>query len=528
MRNFLKINFFILMALVSYKMELAAQNVSFGPISSPEVGIRVNSVQNMFANGDTVWVGPIMNSNIGNTINWRIPEGADSLVTGRGRMFSINATGKNVLAGVATNVQVRGESVATAMGFYYSEDGGEQWNWIAHPLESEDDTTFTYGNEVYTKLPVIVPEQSPSYEVEIFGNVFFSANWATGILRSMDKGQSWERLILPPVNVSDMQPGERFQFYSPSGNANQPESPKEYDPRPNNSLSNNYLGYSVLVDKRGRLWAGTAGGFNISDNAITADRSQIRWQHYAFNLNPGKMIGSWVITIQEDVQNEQVWMTNWSTSTSERDGVLQVDLDLTTFKKHLVGERIYDISIKGDTVLAVGDNGLFISPDYGKTWINRKQITSPNSFIRSEARFQSTAVTNEGTMWVGTSDGIATTKDFLSWNIIRTDVPLSGETVYQEQPSVSSYAYPNPFSQNVHQIVRVKFEVQNSQNGQIRIFDAAMRLISQDNLQFGAPGSYEAVWDGKDQNGYTVSNGIYLYAVEVDGKTLKGKIVVAQ
>lgn len=523
-----KIIILLLVLSLSITEMSRAQNAVFGPISNAEIGIRVNSVQNMFAHGDTVWIGPIMNSNIGNALNWRIPEGADSLVTGRGRMFAINASGKRVLAGIATNVQRQDDSVPTAMGFYFSDDGGELWNWIQHPLENEEDTTFTYGNEVYTQLPVIVPEQSPSYEVEMFGDVFFSANWATGILRSRDRGQSWERLILPPVNVSDMQPGERFQFYSASGSSNQPDSPKEYDPRPNNALSNNYLGYSVLVDKRGRLWAGTAGGFNISDNALSADRSEIRWQHVAFNLNPGKMIGNWVITLQEDVEKDQMWMTNWSTSQTERDGILQVDLDLTTYKKHLVGERVYDLAIKGDTVLAVGDNGLFISPDYGKTWINRKQISSPNSFIRSDARFQSAAVTSDGTMWVGTSDGIATTKDFLSWNIIRTDVPLNGETVYQEQPSVSSYAYPNPFSQNLHQVVRIKFDVENSNSGQLRIFDAAMRLIHQNDLQFGASGSYEAVWDGKDQNGYTVANGIYLYAVEVDGKTLKGKIVVAQ
>jgi len=528
MMHLFKKTLFLFVSLLLMNISSKAQNAVFGPISSPEFGIRVNSVQNMFANGDTVWIGPIMNSNIGNALDWRIPENADSLVTGRGRMFAVNATGRRVLAGVATNAQRQGESVATAMGFYYSNDGGTEWSWIQHPLENEDDTTFTYGSEVYTKLPVIVPEQSPSYEVEIFGDVFFSANWAAGILRSLDRGQSWERLILPPVNISDMQPGERFQFYNASGPNNQPDSPKEYDPRPNNSLSNNYLGYSVLVDQRGRLWAGTAGGFNVSDNATTADRSEIRWQHFAFNLNPGKMIGNWVITLQEDVKNEQMWMTNWSTSLSERDGVLQVDLDLNNFKKHLIGERVFDLAIKGDTILAVGENGLFISPDYGKTWINRKQITSPNSFIRSEARFQSTTVTSDGTMWVGTSDGIATTKDFLSWNIIRTDVPLNGETIYQDQPSVSSYAYPNPFSQNVHQVVRVKFDVQNSQSGQIRIFDAAMRLIHQNDLQFGAAGSYEAVWDGKDQSGYIVANGIYLYAVEVDGKTLKGKIVVAQ
>lgn len=521
---------FILLVFVgiSIAMNSSAQNAVFGPITSPEVGIRVNSVQNMFAHGDTVWIGPIMNSNIANALDWRIPIGADSLITGRGRMFAINATGKRVFAGIATNVQRQEASVPMAMGFYYSEDGGEIWNWINHPLENEDDTTFVYGNEVYTKLPVIVPEQSPSYEVEIAGDVLFSANWATGILRSLDKGQNWERLILPPVNVADMQPGERFQFYSASGSGNQPDSPKEYDPRPNNSLSNNYLGYSVLVDKRGRLWAGTAGGFNVSDNATTASRSEIRWRHFAFNLNPGSLIGNWVITIKEDLQNEQIWMTNWATSSSERDGILQVNLDVTSFRKHLIGERIYDISIIGDTVLAVGDNGLFISPDYGKTWINRKQLSSPNSFIRSEARFQSTAITNDGNMWVGTSDGIAKTKDFINWSIIRTDVPLNGETVYQEQPSVSSYAYPNPFSQNVHQIVRIKFDVNNSQNGQLRIFDAAMRLVHQNDLQFDESGSYEAIWDGKDQNGYTVANGIYLYAVDVDGQTLKGKLVVAQ
>lgn len=505
----------------------SAQDRLFGPVPNRESGIRVNSVQNMSANGDTLWIGPIMNSNIANRPDWRIPLNADSVINGRGRMFSVKASGLRVFAGIATNVERDGESIPTAMGFYLSMDGGEQWSWIPQPLQAEDDTLFIYGGETYTMLPVIVPEQSPSYEVEFIGDVFFSANWATGLLRSMDGGQNWERLILPPVNVDVMEPGERYQFYNATG-ANQPENARDYDPRPNNSLSNNYLGYSVLVDQFNRLWVGTAGGFNISDNALSASRDQIVWRHFATALNPGRMLGNWVITLREDIPNQKMWMTNWATSQNEQEGILEVDLDLSNFRKHLVGERIFDISIKGDTILAVGERGLFISPDYGNSWINRKQISSPNAFIRSDARFQSTSVTSDGRMWVGTSDGIASTLDLVNWEITRVDIPLDGNTVYAEQPSVRSYPYPNPFSPSVHQLMRIKFDLQGSGGVQLRIFDAAMRLVEEQNLGNYTAGTYEAVWDGQDQYGYTVPNGIYLYQIEQDGNRIQGKIVVAQ
>lgn len=501
--------------------------VLFGPIPNKEQPIRVNNVQNMRANGDTLWIGPIMNSNIGGDTSWRIPTGADSVLDGRGRMFSIYAKGKQVLAGIATNSMQGDASVPTAMGFYTSNDGGNAWQWIDHPLQSQDDTLFTYGAQSYSMLPVIVPEQSPSYEVAFKGNRFFSANWATGLLRSLDSGTTWERLILPPINVDEMRPDESYVFYRAAGD-NQPDIVRDYDPRPNNALANNYLGYSVLIDKFDRVWVGTAGGFNISENALFEDRSSIIWRHYATALNTGLMLGNWVITMVEDPEKDRVWMTNWATSNTEQEGIIQVSHDLSFSQRHLIGERIYDISIKGDTVLAVGDNGLFISPDYGRTWINRRQISSPNSFIRSNARFQATDVTTDGTMWVGTSDGIASSKDLLSWDITRVDVPLNGENPYGEQPSVSSYPYPNPFSPRLHQQVRIKFELKGDSEVVFEVFDASMRKVHQQNLGSYAAGTYEAIWDGTDQNGYQVNNGVYLYAIQQGNSTIKGKVVVIQ
>lgn len=518
----------LLLLLFSFSSVIKAQQFAFGPITEAEVGIRVNSVQNMFAHGDTLWIGPIMNSNIGNALNWRIPEQADSLITGRGRMFSIYGKGNEIFAGIATNVDQDGESVPTAMGFYRSSDGGSNWLWIQQPLDNENDTTFTYGGEIYSILPVIVPEQSPSYEVVFHNDLYFSANWASGILRSTDAGNTWERLIMPPTNVSDLVPGERYQFYSASGSGSQPSPQRDYDPRPNNSLSNNYLGYSVLIDQRGRLWAGTAGGLNISENALTANRDQIRWRHLTTSLNPGTIIGNWIISMEEDVAKEQIWMTNWATNQSEREGLIQVDLDLNTFRKHLIGERIFDLSINGDTVLAVGNNGLFVSTDYGASWINVKQITSPNSFIRSDARYQSTAVTSDGRIWVGTSDGIASTLDLIEWSITRTDIPLDGNSVYGEQKAVSSYPYPNPFSPKMHQLVRIKFEADAAANYELKIFDAALRQINSLSYSTNSQGTYEVVWDGTDEFGYEVPNGVYLYAIEGASQSLKGKIVVAQ
>jgi hypothetical protein len=107
--------------------------------------------------------------------------------------------------------------------------------------------------------------------------------------------------------------------------------------------------------------------------------------------------------------------------------------------------------------------------------------------------------------------------------------------VYQEcssQPAgfALSQNYPNPFNP----VTRIQYEVgsnqQNAENSARRTTLKVYNLLGQlvrilvDEKQ--APGSYQVVWDGKDENGEEVSSGIYLYRLESDRYVETKKMVL--
>jgi hypothetical protein len=297
-----------------------------------------------------------------------------------------------------------------------------------------------------------------------------------------------------------------------------------YDPR----FDNNLLGFGLLIDSEDRVWFGSAGGINISDNALTAPTDSISWRHIRFINNSDGLLGNWVIRIREDKTSGRIWMTNWVADSQERQGLVYTDDGGNSFHQTLIGERINDIGFMDNYVFATGDNGLFISNDGVGTWMRSPQIKSPNAFIKQSAQFYSVASTTNR-IWIGTEDGLASTDDYgQSWEITRVDFPLAGGNVYQPNAkNVNSYAYPNPFSPRIHEIVRIKFEIENTSNTKIRIFDRTMNLVREIRSEELNSGTYEAIWDGKDSQGRSVPNGPYIYVIESGNRQITGKILLA-
>lgn len=157
------------------------------------------------------------------------------------------------------------------------------------------------------------------------------------------------------------------------------------------------------------------------------------------------------------------------------------------------------------------------------------QIRSANTFLKSTTEFQSATSTNDR-VWIGTTDGIISTDDFgRSWEITRVNFPLTGGNTYDESAkTVDSYAYPNPYSPNQHEVVRIRFNVTNPGEINVQIFDFGMNLVRElDEIQ-AVNGSYEAIWNGVDQYGRNVANGPYFYVIETDGSTIKGKLLLIE
>ncbi len=515
------------------------EHIPFGPLLDRYESIQQNSVSSLEANFDAIWMAPGLNAYFENTGEIYVPQRADSIFSGRGRAFSLAVQNTRVLAGLGYTSTTGGENVNAAMGYYKSFDNGNTWDFYPFPLDERPpaeancdgnsfgppcDAEFIYGGNRYLRTKITVPEQSPPFEVDFFEDTILSVNWASGLLRSNDYGLSWERIILPPSSENKLTPDSLYQWASRTSSG---EIINRYDPR----FDNNLLGFGLLIDNNKRVWVGTAAGINISDNVLTAPADLIEWRRVSFEPeNDSGLLSNWIIKIRQQPDTDRIWMTNWRADPQNRDefGLVYTDDGAKTFQRFLQGERINDVGFFKGSIFAAGDNGLFISGDDGRNWKKMEQIRSPNTFIKQNSRYYAVAAT-ENFLWVGTSDGIASTSDSgETWQIIRTDVPLRGGNIYQpDAPNVSTYAYPNPFSPARHSLVRIKYEMKQPGNATIRIFDFSMSPVRTIHLSpVPVDGAYEITWDGTDESGRIVANGTYFYTIDTTSGNANGKILL--
>ena len=100
--------------------------------------------------------------------------------------------------------------------------------------------------------------------------------------------------------------------------------------------------------------------------------------------------------------------------------------------------------------------------------------------------------------------------DIVNITITVSDV-LSSSSDYLPKKLDIRHAHPNPFNNSVS----ISFEMPNSKNVNLTIFDMKGRLVRQFNLGMLDIGYHNVLWDGKNDSGNELPSGIYMTVLEL-------------
>lgn len=472
-----------------------------------------NTITDIITLGDTIWLGTSRGV---------------SLSTDNGNSWSnfgtenISAIGYNdgvFWCATAKSTEVTGgQSLADGTGLKYTSDLGLTWNSISQPLDQEKDTLEQYGINQIRAVAVTVTIQNLVYDIAFTPNTIWIATFAGGLRKSTDNGQTWKRVILPPDYLNSISPNDTLSFCL---------SPVKGNFCDEGNL--NHRVFSVIATDDSTLYVGTAGGINKSTDG------GISWKKFNAQNQQLPISGNFITALGYNQLSNTIWASTWQADDkSEFYGVSSSSDGGRTWTTFLRDERPHNFGFVTSDVMVATNNGVFRSSDNGLTWLLPNSIVDENADLNTKIKLPTnefySAASNSNHIWLGSNDGLARLDEISGsmwqgiWKIFfaSQSIASSGET----------YCYPNPFNPR-QEMLKIKYSTDgNDLNVTIRIFDFSFNYVrtviqhAPRNRDINGPPDF---WDGKDDNGNYVPNGVYFYRVEVgDNDGIYGKILVLQ
>ncbi len=489
-----------------------------------------NAVTYMKYDAGALWIGT--SSGLGKTTDFGLSWnnfGSNPEFANHG-IFSLATNGNTVWTATGYDFQSDGGSVQTGSGYTYSNDGGANWTHRGQTLDGRGDSIIAYGiNDSVWLLPIVVPQQNVTFDIALAPSNIWVAGWSSGLRRSSDNGVTWERILLPLDNKNYISPYDSLWTFSPNDTLQQRKIWTRFDPRQNNNM----LAFSIYAVDDDTLWCGTAGGVNKSTDG------GMSWTRYSHQNQRRPILGNWVIAIDEQRYNgkDRIWTTNWKANdNAEEYGVSYTEDWGASWKNMLHGVKAYDFAFKDSIVYIATDQGIYKTEDLGATFQKYSTFIDPDTRTYLENLKVYSAVVVDDTVFIGTEDGLVKTIDNAthefgsSWKIFRT--------FQQVGTAATSYAYPNPFSPAVDNLVRIHYGAKDfnapsttTREVSIELFDFGMNRVRTllTKAQRTASAEFDELWDGRDDGGSIVPNGVYFYRLVIDsGEPLFGKILVMQ
>lgn len=405
-------------------------------------------------------------------------------------------------------------------GLRYSTDQGTTWIKIDQPKDELGDSTMYYGNNKIWAQPVATEFQNFIYDIAITSNTIWIASFGGGFRKSTDMGKTWQRVILPPDNLNSIKPTDVLNFI--------------WKPKAGSLGNYNHTAFSVLAIDDNTIYVGTAGGINKSTDG------GVSWIKFNHTNQTNPISGNFILSLEKNDYDNSIWAGTWKAEgPSEYWGVSSSNDGGQNWKTYLADERVMDFGFKyvgnpgsyiSADIFVATQNGCYRSSDNGSTWIAAPEIIDDNKNVSLNTKHFRTVKVNRNQdnstdIWLGTINGLARLNETNGFWTGTWKVFLASEKLASAN---DTYAFPNPFSPDAESI-RIKYSTTQAANVTIRIFDFGMNLvktliqnvnknISSDNFEF---------WNGRDENGKIVPNGVYFYRIDIGGsKPLYGKIMV--
>jgi len=475
----------------------------------PTTRIPSNSISHIAVRGSEVWLGTgkglAKTSDGGRTFSsFRyVPEFASPGI------FSIDVRGDTVWASTGYSEEIDNNSVQTGSGYTYSFDNGATWRAAQQPLDPANDSLERYGVNTVRFIPITVREQNVTFDLALTDSVVWVASWSSGLRKRAYNDTTWHRTVLPSSSRGSIAPTDTLVNYL-------------IDPR----LDNAFLIFSVYPEDNRIIWAGSAGGIHRSPDG------GLSWTTLTADNEPQPILGNWVIAIKGQPlgSRQRIWTTNWpAEGATEKYGVSCTDDSGKTWMNFLIGVKAYDFAFKDSIVYVASDQGLYRSPDGGNSWEGSGSIIDRSrGNVISGSVFYATGVV-EDTVFGGSGDGLARTIDNAthpfagSWDVLRTNEPVGTTS--------KTYAYPNPFSPRQERI-RIHYSTGGvAATVTIECFDFGMNRVKTvlRDAQRDGQSEHDELWDGRDESGALLPNGVYFYRVTIAGADPAwGKIMVIQ
>lgn len=460
---------------------------------------------------------------------------------GRGAVSAVDAVGDTVWVATLQDTTV-GVSGQAGSGLSFSLDSGQTWKHITNEAIFGDTSRVGFLKGPTTAI------DNPCFGLGISGSTVWAAFFAGSLVRTVDLGQNWER-VLPDgareivyfdrenAPMADSLQAVADSLEQAGGSVAQVQALRIQvdDLRFQHLLHRTY----AVLTYGDTVWVGTASGVASSfDGGQTWTNHKVRRDAQG-GLLPGNIAGNWAVALERQLLPDGrsvIWAGTRSTGLPGERDAISFSLDNGQTWQITGPTYAWDFAFSQNRVWASTGQGLYASADQGLTW---EQVVVRDQATGEELLGVFNGLETVGqTLWAGAENGLGrSTDEGQTWAVVKSLVrPLSldrGQLVGEGSlvDSLQTYAAPNPFAPSQDPgTVRIVYSLSREAEVTIEIYDFASRKVRTliDGMQrAGGQNHASDTWDGRDDQGDRVANGVYFYRIELDsGPRAFGKIVV--